>query len=88
MKMRSDIQVLRGIALLCVVLYHSWPSKFQLGYYGVDIFFTISGFVVTPMIIACFKDNESKLTQRRRILEFYRRRYFRLVPALAGMLIV
>ena len=49
-KIRLDIQVIRGIAVLAVVLFHTNEDFFQLGYLGVDIFFVISGFVVTPSI--------------------------------------
>jgi peptidoglycan/LPS O-acetylase OafA/YrhL len=56
---RSDIQVLRGLAVLAVVLFHSKESYFPLGYLGVDVFFVISGFVVTPLILRIFS-NQSK----------------------------
>jgi peptidoglycan/LPS O-acetylase OafA/YrhL len=49
-KYRRDIQVLRGLAVLAVVLFHASEIYFPLGYLGVDVFFVISGFVVTPLI--------------------------------------
>ena len=51
---RKDIQVLRGLAVLAVVLFHADESHFPLGYLGVDVFFVISGFVVTPLILRIF----------------------------------
>ena len=53
---RRDIQVLRGLAVLAVVLFHAKESYFPLGYLGVDVFFVISGFVVTPLILRIFTD--------------------------------
>ena len=55
-KYRRDIQVLRGLAVLAVVLFHANESYFPLGYLGVDVFFVISGFVVTPLILRIFTD--------------------------------
>ena len=55
-KYRRDIQVLRGLAVLAVVLFHANESYFPLGYIGVDVFFVISGFVVTPLILRIFTD--------------------------------
>ena len=86
---RKDIQVLRGLAVLAVVLFHANEKYFPLGYLGVDVFFVISGFVVTPLIVRIF--TEAGRTRRRRfnnLLLFYRRRFFRLAPALALTLII
>jgi len=47
-KYRQDIQVLRGLAVLAVVVFHANETLFPFGYLGVDVFFVISGFVVTP----------------------------------------
>ena len=55
-KYRRDIQVLRGLAVLAVVLFHAKESYFPLGYLGVDVFFVISGFVVTPLILEIFTE--------------------------------
>ena len=54
MQYRQDIQVLRGIAVLAVVLFHANESYFPLGFLGVDVFFVVSGFVVTPLILRIF----------------------------------
>ena len=53
---RRDIQVLRGLSVLAVVLFHAEESYFPLGYLGVDVFFVISGFVVTPLILRIFTE--------------------------------
>ena len=44
---RADIQALRAIAVGMVVLGHVWPDKLTGGYVGVDVFFVISGFLIT-----------------------------------------
>ena len=50
MKNREDIQALRGIAVLLVVLFHARLNFLDAGYLGVDIFFVISGFLITSMV--------------------------------------
>jgi peptidoglycan/LPS O-acetylase OafA/YrhL len=72
---RIDIQVLRGIAVLAVVLYHAKVVPIAGGYLGVDIFFVISGFLITSHII----DGLSR--QRFSFVDFYTRRARRLLPA-------
>lgn len=56
---RRDIQVLRGQAVLAVVLFHAQKNYFPLGYLGVDVFFVISGFVVTPLILQIFTEENN-----------------------------
>ena len=56
---RRDIQVLRGISIVSVVLFHAKEKYFPNGYLGVDAFFVISGFVVTPLIIRIFENSNS-----------------------------
>jgi peptidoglycan/LPS O-acetylase OafA/YrhL len=84
-KYRKDIQVLRGLAVLAVVLFHAKESYFPLGYLGVDVFFVISGFVVTPLILRIFTDQAKKKGGGRlsNLKYFYKRRFYRLAPALA-----
>ncbi len=85
-KYRKDIQVLRGVAVVAVVLFHAEENYFPLGYLGVDVFFVISGFVVTPLILRIF-NQESILERLSNLKYFYTRRFYRLAPALAATLI-
>ena len=73
---RPDIQGLRGVAVLLVVIYH---TKLALpgGYLGVDIFFVISGFVITQMLL---RELESSNTIN--LKAFFSRRIKRILPAL------
>jgi peptidoglycan/LPS O-acetylase OafA/YrhL len=87
-KYRKDIQVLRGIAVLAVVLFHAKESSFPLGYLGVDVFFVISGFVVTPLILRIFTDQENKEGRFSNLKSFYNSRFYRLAPALAVTLAI
>jgi peptidoglycan/LPS O-acetylase OafA/YrhL len=72
---RSDIQGLRGIAVLLVVIYHS-GSALPGGFIGVDVFFVISGFVITNLLIRERAHNQANILRR-----FYYRRVVRLLPA-------
>jgi peptidoglycan/LPS O-acetylase OafA/YrhL len=85
---RSDVQVLRGIAVISVVLFHASKNLFPQGYLGVDVFFIISGFVVTPLIMRIFSGQSTIKSsgQLNRLKDFYIRRFFRLAPALAVVL--
>lgn len=79
---RQDIQILRGISVLSVIAYHAAPERFMNGYLGVDIFFTISGFLVTPKIIeALTKRNVASKEIYLSLIQFYRKRFFRLAPS-------
>jgi peptidoglycan/LPS O-acetylase OafA/YrhL len=77
---RRDIDGLRAVAILPVVFYHSGLGLFPGGYVGVDVFFVISGFLITG-IIAREVD-----AGRFSILGFYERRARRILPALMVML--
>ena len=79
---RPDIDGLRAIAVLSVVLYHYRVPPFSGGFVGVDIFFVISGFLITSLLRA---DLESG---RYSIVRFYERRIRRIFPALFGLAIV
>jgi peptidoglycan/LPS O-acetylase OafA/YrhL len=70
------IQGLRAIAVLLVVVYHFWPGRLQGGYIGVDIFFVISGFLITGQLT-----RELERTGRIRLPSFYAKRARRLLPA-------
>ncbi|MGE0684050.1 MAG: acyltransferase family protein [Candidatus Binatia bacterium] len=73
---RPDIQGLRALAVLYVVLYHAKLPFFEGGYIGVDVFFVISGYLITGLLVR-------ELEQKGRInfLTFYERRIRRLLPA-------
>jgi peptidoglycan/LPS O-acetylase OafA/YrhL len=77
---RADIQGLRGIAVLLVVLYHA-GNLVPRGFLGVDMFFAISGFVITGSLVG-----EFVATGRLNLGSFYARRVRRLLPALALMI--
>ena len=66
-KYRADIDGLRAIAVLSVVIYHAFPNYFGGGFIGVDIFFVISGFLISTIIITNLESNSFKFT------EFYSR---------------
>jgi peptidoglycan/LPS O-acetylase OafA/YrhL len=82
MKRNEDIQVLRGIAVSLVVLFHSGTIPVPAGYLGVDVFFVISGFLITSHII---RDVDGKIFSLAR---FYMRRARRLLPATYCTLLV
>lgn len=73
---RKDIDGLRALAILLVVLYHSFPHFFVGGFIGVDIFFVISGFLIASIISSEFKAGVFSFKK------FYLNRIFRLFPSL------
>jgi hypothetical protein len=73
----GQLDGLRAIAVLLVVAHHAWTPEFSRGYVGVDVFFVISGFLITGILLREF---ESRGTIRFR--RFYLRRAVRLYPAL------
>ncbi len=81
-KYRPDIDGLRAVAVLAVVFYHFEIPGFRGGYVGVDIFFVISGYLITSLIL------EEISQQKFSILRFYDRRIRRILPALFFVLIV
>lgn len=72
---RPEIQGLRAIAAMAVVLFHIWPHFAPGGYAGVDVFFVISGFLITSLLI-----RESQKTGQIHLGTFYWRRLWRLIP--------
>lgn len=75
-KYRPDIDGLRAIAVLSVVMFHAFPDWVKGGFVGVDVFFVISGFLISTIII------ENLQEDRFSFLEFYSRRIRRIFPAL------
>ena len=87
-KYRAEIDGLRGIAVLGVILYHAeiiinGNHLFSGGFFGVDIFLVISGFLITRII-----SDEYKKDKKISFRNFYERRFRRLAPALILVLIV
>jgi len=76
-KYRSEIDGLRAFAVLSVVIFHFFPQLLPNGYLGVDLFFVISGFLITSQLID-LKNKSIKDT----LSYFYKRRIKRLFPAL------
>ena len=80
---RPDVEGLRAVAVLLVVLYHAGVTQLFGGYVGVDVFFVISGFVITGLLL-----RERASTSRTSILSFYARRCRRIIPAATVVIIV
>ncbi len=80
MKFRPDIEGLRALAILPVVVFHAWPSAMPGGFVGVDIFFVISGYLITTLLL------QRLAAGRYSITSFYAARIRRIFPALFAML--
>jgi len=78
---RPDIDGLRAFAVLSVVGYHAFPSIFRGGFVGVDVFFVISGYLISRIIFA--EMDESKFN----FIDFYSRRIKRIFPSLLFVLL-
>tara|TARA_B100000963_G_scaffold357287_1_gene379096 strand:- start:1005 stop:2768 length:1764 start_codon:yes stop_codon:yes gene_type:complete len=83
MKYRAEIDGLRALAVLPVIFFHAGFQYFGGGFVGVDIFFVISGYLITSIIL-----NELRNTSKFDILNFYERRARRLLPALFLVMLV
>jgi peptidoglycan/LPS O-acetylase OafA/YrhL len=79
---RRDIEGLRAVAVLAVVVNHIAPSALWGGFCGVDIFFVISGYLIGMHLLQDFRAGQFSF------LKFYARRARRLLPALIIMLVV
>jgi len=75
-KIFLEVQGLRAIAILMVLLYHIWPESVSGGYIGVDVFFVISGFIITRLLY-------TELLEKNTIAvaAFFSKRALRLLPA-------
>jgi peptidoglycan/LPS O-acetylase OafA/YrhL len=78
---RPDIEGLRGVAILLVVLFHARLPALAGGFVGVDVFFVLSGFFITGLLV-----RERESTGDVRLRDFYGRRALRLLPALLVVL--
>lgn len=78
--LRADIDGLRAIAVLVVVMYHAQLNDWSGGFVGVDVFFVISGYLIIPKIALNLSQNRFSLTQ------FFAGRARRLIPALVPVL--
>ena len=76
LKYRPDIDGLRALAVLAVVYFHAFPEKLPGGFVGVDIFFVISGFLITQII------HENIKSDTFSFFDFYCRRIKRIFPSL------
>ena len=82
MKYRAEIDGLRAFAVVPVILFHAGFELFSGGFVGVDVFFVISGYLITTILI---EDIENK---RFSIVNFYERRARRILPALFFVMLV
>lgn len=82
MKYRAEIDGLRALAVVPVILFHAGFELFSGGFVGVDVFFVISGYLITTILI---EDIENK---RFSIINFYERRARRIFPALFFVMLV
>ncbi|HMC55963.1 MAG TPA: acyltransferase family protein [Gemmatimonadaceae bacterium] len=83
MKFRPDLEGLRGLAILLVVLFHAGVRWFAGGFVGVDVFFVLSGFFITGLLV-----RELDQSGRIDVPAFYARRALRLIPPLLVVLLV
>lgn len=73
--LRTDIQAFRALAVLSVVVFHLWPNRLPGGFVGVDVFFVISGFLITQHLLRDVANNTFS------VVAFWARRIRRLLPA-------
>jgi peptidoglycan/LPS O-acetylase OafA/YrhL len=80
-KYRPDIDGLRGVAVLLVIGFHAFPGRIPGGFIGVDVFFVISGFLISSIIFRSLEND------RFSYADFYGRRIRRIFPALTLVLV-
>ena len=76
MKYRAEIDGLRALAVIPVIFFHAGFSDFSGGYVGVDVFFVISGYLITGILLHDLENKEFSIAR------FYERRARRILPAL------
>ncbi len=79
----AGLDGLRAVAVVAVIIYHFSPSALPAGFLGVDVFFVVSGFLISRLVVA-----EIAGTKLLRLRHFWARRARRLLPALATMTVV
>jgi peptidoglycan/LPS O-acetylase OafA/YrhL len=82
-RFRPDVEGLRAVAVLLVVLYHANVPRVTGGFVGVDVFFVISGFVITGLLL-----RERQGTGSTSLLNFYARRVRRILPAATLVILI
>ena len=82
MKYRAEIDGLRSVAVLPVIFFHAGFDFFNGGYVGVDVFFVISGYLITTILIEDLENNSFN------IINFYERRARRILPAIFFMMLL
>ena len=82
LRYRADIDGLRALAVLGVVIYHAFPQNLPGGFVGVDIFFVISGYLISGILYKGVRESGFSFS------EFYARRIRRLFPALITVLLL
>lgn len=80
--LRTDIQALRALAVVSVVIFHLWPNRLTGGFVGVDVFFVISGFLITQHLVRDVANGTFS------VVSFWARRIRRLLPASLTVLVV
>ena len=78
---RPDVDAMRAVAVLAVVGFHAFPDHFPGGFIGVDVFFVISGFLISGIILKGLREGHFSYA------DFYARRIRRIFPALLVVLV-
>ncbi len=86
--LRVDLQVMRGLAVGAVVLYHFFPDLVPTGLLGVDVFFVLSGYLITGILWRDLHQAHGVAELRKRLVQFWAKRARRLIPAALLVLVV